>query len=268
MYDRFAGGRERALRTLERAFRDPGNSAAAEVVWVAELDGRLGAAMAAYPVEEALVRSRALLGLALRGSPFWRWPGALRLYWLSGRASPSPPTAAFYIDALATDSRLRRRGLASALLAEAERQARLAMAEPAAEAEGAMALAQVHVRRSEVPQALAVLESARERAIQQKCAPAAGLNQLRADVLARLGRFADAEAVLRDEIRSAPGRAQAYASLAVLVALQGRPRHEVHEILDSMVKANPARDTVLLAAKTLDFLGDKDAARAWRKRAS
>jgi ribosomal protein S18 acetylase RimI-like enzyme len=124
MYDRFAGGRERALRTLERAFRDPGNSAAAEVVWVAELDGRLGAAMAAYPVEEALVRSRALLGLALRGSPFWRWPGALRLYWLSGRASPSPPTAAFYIDALATDSRLRRRGLASALLAEAERQAR------------------------------------------------------------------------------------------------------------------------------------------------
>jgi ribosomal protein S18 acetylase RimI-like enzyme len=124
MYDRFAGGRERALRTLERAFREPGNSAAAEAVWVAELDGRLGAAMAAYPVEEALPRSRALLRLALRGSPFWRWPGALRLYWLSGRASPSPPTAAFYIDALATDSRLRRRGLASALLAEAERQAR------------------------------------------------------------------------------------------------------------------------------------------------
>jgi ribosomal protein S18 acetylase RimI-like enzyme len=124
MYDRFAGGRERALRTLERAFREPGNSAAAEVVWVAELDGRLGAAMAAYPVEEALPRSRALLRLALRGAPFWRWPGALRLYWLSGRASPSPPTAAFYIDALATDSRLRRRGLASALLAEAERQGR------------------------------------------------------------------------------------------------------------------------------------------------
>ena len=123
-YDRFAGGRERALRTLERAFHEPGNSAGADAVWVAEFEGQVAAAMAAFPVEEALSRSRAFLHLALRGSPFWRWPGALRLYWLSGRASPSPPSAAFYIDALATDSRLRRRGLASALLAEAERQAR------------------------------------------------------------------------------------------------------------------------------------------------
>jgi ribosomal protein S18 acetylase RimI-like enzyme len=123
-YDRFAGGRERALRTLERAFHEPGNSAGADAVWVAEFEGQVAAAMAAFPVEEALPRSRAFLHLALRGSPFWRWPGALRLYWLSGRASPSPPSAAFYIDALATDSRLRRRGLASALLAEAERQAR------------------------------------------------------------------------------------------------------------------------------------------------
>jgi ribosomal protein S18 acetylase RimI-like enzyme len=124
MYDRFAGGRERALRTLERAFHEPGNSAGADAVWVGELEGRVAAAMAGFPVDEALPRSRAFLRLALRGSPVWRWPGALRLYWLGGRVSPSPPPAAFYIDALATDSRLRRRGLARALLAEAERQAR------------------------------------------------------------------------------------------------------------------------------------------------
>jgi ribosomal protein S18 acetylase RimI-like enzyme len=124
MYDRFAGGRERALRTLERAFHEPGNSAGADAAWVGELGGRVAAAMAGFPVDEALSRSRAFLRLALRGSPVWRWPGALRLYWLGGRVSPSPPPAAFYIDALATDSRLRRRGLARALLAEAERQAR------------------------------------------------------------------------------------------------------------------------------------------------
>jgi ribosomal protein S18 acetylase RimI-like enzyme len=124
MYDRFAGGRERALRTLERAFHEPGNSAGADAVWVGDLEGRVAAAMAGFPVDEALPRSRAFLRLALRGSPVWRWPGALRLYWLGGRVSPSPPAAAFYIDALATDSRLRRRGLARALLAEAERQAR------------------------------------------------------------------------------------------------------------------------------------------------
>jgi len=151
-------------------------------------------------------------------------------------------------------------------LAEAEREARLAMADAAAESGGAMILAQVHVRRSELSSALAVLEKARARAIEQRRAPAAELDDLRADVLARLGRFTEAEAVLKEQIRSAPGRAQTYASLAVVVALQGRPRSEVREILDSMGKANPARSTTLLGAKTLDFLGDKDAARAWRRR--
>jgi ribosomal protein S18 acetylase RimI-like enzyme len=124
MYDRFAGGRERALGTLERAFREPGNSAAAEVIWVVSVEGEVAAAMAAFPVDEALSRSRAFLRLALRQASFWRWPGALRLYWLGGRASPSPPRASFYIDALATDPAHRRRGLARALLDEAERQAR------------------------------------------------------------------------------------------------------------------------------------------------
>jgi hypothetical protein len=34
-----------------------------------------------------------------------------------------------------------------------------------------------------------------------------------------------------------------------------------------MLKASPGRETALLGAKTLDFLGDKDKARAWRRRA-
>jgi hypothetical protein len=91
---------------------------------------------------------------------------------------------------------------------------------------------------------------------------------LRADVLARLGRFAEAEAVLREDIRSFPGRSQTYATLAVVLALQGRSRGEVHGILDSMAKASPGRETILLGARTLDFLGDKDSARAWRRRAA
>jgi choline-sulfatase len=161
---------------------------------------------------------------------------------------------------------LARVAFARGDLAEAERQARLAMADAVAGSEGSMVLAQIHVRRSELPQALAALETARARAIEQRRAPAAGLDYMRADVLARLGRFADAEAILKEEIRSAPGRSQSYASLAVVVALQGRSRDEIHEILDSMVKANPARETIMLGAKTLDFMGDKEAARAWRKR--
>jgi ribosomal protein S18 acetylase RimI-like enzyme len=125
MYERFSGDRRRALATLERAFHETGNVASHEVVWLAELEGRVAAAMAAFPVAEAGERSHAYLKLTLGGTPFWRWPGTLRLYWAGGRASPRPPEDSLYIDALATDPALRRRGAAQALLEEAERQARL-----------------------------------------------------------------------------------------------------------------------------------------------
>jgi ribosomal protein S18 acetylase RimI-like enzyme len=88
------------------------------------VDGQPAAAMAAFPVAEAGDRSRAYMDLTLRGTPFWRWPGVMRLYWLGGRASPRPREHSFYIDALATDPAFRRRGAARALLDEAERQAR------------------------------------------------------------------------------------------------------------------------------------------------
>jgi ribosomal protein S18 acetylase RimI-like enzyme len=124
MYDRFAGGRERALRVLERSLGEPGNASSAEVVWVATVDGRVAGAMAAFPVDEGAARARAFLRLALRGAPPWRRPVAVYLYWAGGRAAPNPPSTALYIDALATDPGLRRRGAARALLAEAERVAR------------------------------------------------------------------------------------------------------------------------------------------------
>jgi ribosomal protein S18 acetylase RimI-like enzyme len=123
-YDRFAGGRDQALHVLERSLGEPGTASSAEVVWLAELDGRVAAAMAAFPVDEALPRSQAFLRLALRSTSPWRWPGALSLYWATGRSAPSPPATAFYVDALATDPELRRRGAARALLAAAEREAR------------------------------------------------------------------------------------------------------------------------------------------------
>lgn len=124
MYDRYAGGRARALAALEHAFAEPGNVASMEVAWVVELDGEPAAAMAAFPVSEADARSRAFLRLALRREPVWLWPRTLRLYAAGGRSVPEPPGSSFYVDALATGERFRRRGAARALLAEAERQAR------------------------------------------------------------------------------------------------------------------------------------------------
>jgi ribosomal protein S18 acetylase RimI-like enzyme len=124
MYDRFAGGRGRALQMLDRSLREAGNASSAEVVWVAAVDGEVAGAMAAFPVDEAADRARAFLRVALRVAPPWRWPTALYLYWAGGRAAPSPPASALYVDALATDPGFRRRGAGRALLAEAEREAR------------------------------------------------------------------------------------------------------------------------------------------------
>jgi ribosomal protein S18 acetylase RimI-like enzyme len=124
VYDRFAGGRRRAHRVLERAFRVAGNNASAEVVRVAELDGRVIAALASFPVDETPRRAGAFLWIVLRTIPPWRWPKALWLYWAGARAAPAPPRQSLYVDALATDGSARRRGAARALLEEAERDAR------------------------------------------------------------------------------------------------------------------------------------------------
>jgi GNAT superfamily N-acetyltransferase len=124
MYDRFAGGRGRAVRVLERAFAEPGTNASAETVWVAEVEGRVIGALAAFPVHEGGPRSKAILRLTLRSIPFWRWPTSLRLYWAGARATPSPPGSSLYVDALAVDPAVRRQGAARALLAAAEERAR------------------------------------------------------------------------------------------------------------------------------------------------
>ena len=65
-----------------------------------------------------------------------------------------------------------------------------------------------------------------------------------------------------------PRNARAYASLAIVTSLRGGSREQCREILETMARARPGADTALLAAKALDFMGDADGARAWRRRAS
>lgn len=120
MYDRFAGGRERALALLREALPAAGNTSSAEVVCLAELEGRVVGAMAAFPVEEAGTRARAFLRLTLHSLPPGRRPAALWLFWAGARAAPAPREDSLYVDSLAVDRSYRRRGVAAALLAHAE----------------------------------------------------------------------------------------------------------------------------------------------------
>ena len=64
--------------------------------------------------------------------------------------------------------------------------------------------------------------------------PVPWLEFVRGDVLARLGRHAEAEKALREEIQAFPSHARAYASLAIVTALQGRPLAESRSLLVEM----------------------------------
>jgi tetratricopeptide (TPR) repeat protein len=162
---------------------------------------------------------------------------------------------------------LARVALARGDLAEAERRIGLTSAGGPLEPETALVIADLHVRRSEPDKALAVLEAARTSSAASQRA-VAGLEYRRGDVLARLGRNAEAEAAFREAIRTFPKRPEAYASLAVVLTAEGRPRAEVRSLLEAMVEASPGADTAALAAKTLDFVRDPEGAARWRRKAA
>jgi ribosomal protein S18 acetylase RimI-like enzyme len=123
MYDIYAGGADRALRILRAAYGLEGNSASREIVAVAELDGEVAGALAAFPVPEGDRRASRFLRVTLVRTPPWKWPATLRIFHTGAELTPVPPPGSLYIDALATDTRFRRRGVARALLGEASRQA-------------------------------------------------------------------------------------------------------------------------------------------------
>jgi ribosomal protein S18 acetylase RimI-like enzyme len=123
MYDIYAGGARRALRILQAAFARPGNSASREVVWVAEAEGAVAGALAAFPVAEGDRRASRFLRVTLLRTPPWKWAATLRIFHAGADITPIPPPGSFYIDALATDDRFRRRGVATALLDTAARLA-------------------------------------------------------------------------------------------------------------------------------------------------
>jgi Flp pilus assembly protein TadD len=87
------------------------------------------------------------------------------------------------------------------------------------------------------------------------------------DALARLQQYAPAEQALKREIELFPKNRQPYASLYIVYILTNRYQ-EAAGVLESMVRANPTRATMLFAAETTEAIGDTRATVRWRERAT
>ncbi len=129
-----------------------------------------------------------------------------------------------------------------------------------------MVRAEIHLRRGRAAEALTVLDESLHQATGKGRAVVPDLHFLRGDALARLGRYPEAEAAFDEEIRLFPGSAAAYARLAIVYGIQRRTVKQVDGLLERMVAASPKPETIELAAKPLESMGDTAGARTWRRR--
>jgi ribosomal protein S18 acetylase RimI-like enzyme len=126
-YDAYAGGGARARALLEAIYPRRGHAASYELCHVAIAPGgALVGVVAGFPVPDGDRLARHFVRLSVPRLPVWTWPATLRHLRAAGRVSPTPPLNAYYVDALAVDPAHRRRGIARALLADAEARARRA----------------------------------------------------------------------------------------------------------------------------------------------
>jgi ribosomal protein S18 acetylase RimI-like enzyme len=120
-YSAYAGGPERARRLLRALYPCRGHTASWDVCRVAEAGGEVVGVIAAFPSDAGDALARRFVRLTLRHSPPWRVPALFRHLRATAAISPQPPPGMLYVDALATDPAHLRRGVATALLADAER---------------------------------------------------------------------------------------------------------------------------------------------------
>lgn len=159
---------------------------------------------------------------------------------------------------------LGRVALARRDFANAEREARTAMRTDSSSRDAQVLLAQALVGMARFREAASVIDDV-ARSSSPGTVPL--LDLVRGDLLARSDHIAEAVAAFTRETVAFPHERQPYASLALLQLLQGR-RAEAMRTLEALVRANPDAGSYVLAAKTLEAVGDARGAQGFRARAA
>ena len=148
-------------------------------------------------------------------------------------------------------------------LARAEQEAKASLNDQADRVSSLMTMARIEKERRNFEKALAYLDEA--KAALKGGHSVMKLHFMRGDILARLGRDAEAETEFKEEISWFPEDPTAYKNLILLYAVQGRNREATKLIFD-LEKASPTPTAYLAIAETLKVIGDDRGARFWARR--
>ncbi len=122
-YDAYTGSERRSRRVLESVWDKDGHTASWDSCRVAVRDGEVAGVCVAFPADGGDVLARRFLAVSMVRLPPWHWPAVMRHLRASAAVLPAPIPGTLYVDALAVAPAHRRAGVATALLADAERTA-------------------------------------------------------------------------------------------------------------------------------------------------
>ena len=128
---------------------------------------------------------------------------------------------------------------------------------------GYLTLGLIEKKENNFAAALEHLDQAAKASARHK-KPVATLHFNRGDVLARLGRNAEAEAEFRKEIEAYPRNPEAYSSLILLLSTQGRTQ-EATQLVFELVKVSPGAASYVTISETLKAIGDDRGAVYWAR---
>ncbi|HVT04674.1 MAG TPA: sulfatase-like hydrolase/transferase [Thermoanaerobaculia bacterium] len=148
----------------------------------------------------------------------------------------------------------------------ADNEARGAMSDATTKPRALVIIAQSYEKQGRFEEALQTLQGVQNEA-QRTGTRVEQLDYTLGDIYANLERNTEAEQAFLREISTFPNNLQAYSSLSVLYTVSGR-QNEVDPLLEKMFAANPNGQACLVAAETLQTLGDTAGAAKWRHRAS
>jgi arylsulfatase A-like enzyme/Tfp pilus assembly protein PilF len=144
----------------------------------------------------------------------------------------------------------------------AEKEARLAMATGREPTSAWMTLALIAKQRGDLATALQNIDAAVASVAKKENRRVPNLHFYRGDILARLGRNAEAENEFRQEIAAYPTEPDAYASLLLLLASSGRIEEGTRVVFE-LIRAAPRPPSYIAVSETLKVIGDERGAKYW-----